>query len=246
MRKRILLLPLLVAVLLTISVNAAHAGAFILTLTDLDVPGSSVTINDDDLNDFNGSPDGIVFMGTVGSFDVQVFGTTWIPAPTGAPVQMDLSNFLISSSTGGRFTATLSRTGLASSLFSGPAVMGIANYGATFATGTTGSVTFQSWLDPNNSGGPAGEPVHYDPSVISSNGGAPAPATSSTVVLLPPPDSYLSVYSQLDFVIKGSGSLNANTDVQVASVPEPTTLLLFGPGMLGLAAIRRRLRSKAL
>jgi len=244
--KRLTLLPILVAALLAFSASAAHAGAFILTLTDLDAPGSSVTINDDDLNDFNGSPDGIVFMGNVGSFDVQVFGTTWIPAPTGAPVQMDLSNFLISSSSGGRFTATLSRTGLASTLFSGPAVVGIANYGATFATGTTGSVTFQSWLDPNNSGGAAGEAVHYAPSVISSNGGAPDPASSSPVVLLPPPDSYLSVYSQLDFVIKGAGSLNANTDVQVASVPEPTTLLLFGPGMLGLAALRRRFRSKAV
>ena len=246
MRKKITLLPILVAVLLTISANAAHAGAFILTLTDLDVPGSSITVNDDDLNDFNGSPDGIVFMGTVGSFDVQVFGTTWIPAPTGAPAQMDLSNFLISSSTGGRFTATLSRTGLASSLFSGPSVMGIANYGATFATGTTGSVTFQSWLDPANSGGAAGEPVHYAPSVITANQGAPGSATSGPAALLAP-GSFLSVYSQLDFVIDSpGGSLNANTDVQVASVPEPMTLLLFGPGMLGLAAIRRRLRSKAL
>ena len=243
MRKRTLMLPVLVAVLLAVSASAAQAAAFVLTLTDLDTPGATVTIDDNSIGDFNGSNDGIVFLGTVGSFDVQVFGTTWIPAPTGAPVEMDLSNFLISSATGGRFTATLSRRGVSSAFFSGPSVVGIATYGATFAEGTVGSVTFQSWIDPNNSGGAAGTTVFNPAVTTSTNLGPPPPVmTSNPIALL----GDLSLFSTLEFNLNGAGSLNANTDLQVASVPEPTTLLLFGPGMVGLAALRRRLRSKAL
>jgi hypothetical protein len=242
-RIRTLLLPALVAVLLTISASAAQAAAFVLTLTDLDTPGATVTIDDNSLSDFNGSSDGIVFLGTVGSFDVQVFGTTWIPGPTGAPVQMDLSNFLISSATGGRFTASLSRTGLASALFGGPTVVGIETYGATFAEGTVGSVTFQSWIDPNNSGTAAGTTVFNPAVTTTSNLGPPPPVmTSDPIALL----GEVSLFSTLEFNLVGAGSMNANTDLQVAAVPEPTTLLLFGPGMVGLAALRRRLRSKAV
>jgi hypothetical protein len=51
----------------------------------------------------------------------------------------------------------------------------------------------------------------------------------------------------INFNFDGGGTMNANTDLQVrsAAVPEPMTLLLFGPGILGLAAMRRRRHSKA-
>jgi hypothetical protein len=241
-RKRILLLPILIAVLLTVSATAAHAGAFVLTLTDV-TRGETYELDDNELilnadgdllGDLNGANDAIVFSGRVGKFDVQVFGNTFLPGPTGAPVQMNLTNFLVTSSDGGRFTATLERTGLSQSLF-GSTVVGIANYGANFDYGTVGSVTFQSWVN--------GQTI-FNPQVVTSESlSNPTPASYGPIYLAPGQD--VSLVSMLTFDVSPSGSLQADTALRVESVPEPTTLLLFGPGLLGFAAIGRRLRSKA-
>jgi hypothetical protein len=52
--------------------------------------------------------------------------------------------------------------------------------------------------------------------------------------------------SKLTFDVAAGATLQADTSLQVKNVPEPTTLLLFGPGMLGFLALRRRLNSKAV
>jgi hypothetical protein len=243
-RKRTLLLPVLIAVLLTFSASAAHAGAFVLTLTD-NTGGQNYVLDDNDLildglgdvaGDLNGASDAIIFSGRVGRFDVQVFGNVLVPSPSGAPVQMNLSNFLVSSDTGGTFTAKLERTGL-SGLVAGPSIFGIANYGAVFMGGT-GSVTFQSWVN--------GQTV-FNPQVTTStdlNPGPPPPTAISPAIAYAGGD--LSLVSMLTFEVSPGGAMQADTALRVESVPEPTTLLLFGPGMVGLAALRRRLRVKAL
>jgi hypothetical protein len=242
--KRILLLPVLIAVLLTATASAAQAGAFVLTLTDV-TGGQSYDLDDNELllddagdllGDLNGVKDAIVFSGRVGRFDVQVYGNTFVPGPSGAPVQMNLSNFLVSSDTGGTFTATLTRTGL-SGLLSGPSIVGIANYGALFMGGM-GSVTFQSWVN--------GQTV-FNPQVTTSTDlypGPPPPTAISPEIAYAGGD--LSLVSMLTFDVSPGGAMQADTALRVENVPEPTTLLLFGPGMVGLAALRRRLRVKAL
>jgi hypothetical protein len=242
-RKRILLLPVLVGVLLTFSVTVAHAGAFVLTLTDV-TGGQSYELDDNELildvddnllGDLNPDTEAIVFSGKVGRFDVQVFGNAFLPGPTGAPVQMNLTNFLVTSAQGGRFTATLERTGLSQSLF-GSTVVGIANYGANFDYGTVGSVTFQSWVNGH---------TIFNPQVITSETLSDPPAAKYGPISLNPGED-VSLTSMLIFDVNANGSLQADTALRVESVPEPTTLLLFGPGVLGFAAIGRRLRSKAL
>ena len=123
MRKRILLLPVLVAALLTISASAAQAGAFVLTLEDL-TGGTSTVITDQFAPDVNATLDRILFMGKVGTFDVTIFANTYLPGPSGAPVQMNVSNFRVTSTGAGDFRATLTRTDLYSPLL-GSAVVGI-------------------------------------------------------------------------------------------------------------------------
>jgi hypothetical protein len=238
------LLSALLAALLTFSASAAQAGTFVLTLTDV-TGGESYSLDDNELildgygdllGDLNPSLNGIVFSGRVGRFDVQVLGNVFIPGPSGAPVQMNLSNFLVSSDQGGTFTATLEKTGLPG-LLAGPSILGIANYGAVFMGGT-GSVTFQSWVN--------GQTV-FNPQVTTSTDpypGPPPPTAISPVIAYAGGD--LSLVSTLTFEVSPGGAMQADTALRVENVPEPTTLLLFGPGMVGLAALRRRLRTKAL
>jgi hypothetical protein len=101
-------------------------------------------------------------------------------------------------------------------------------------------VTFQSVIDPDNTGS-----VNvFDPVVTTASSVGPLTVTSDPISL---GDGPYSLVSTLDFTFNGAGSMTANTDLQVrpASVPEPTTLLLFGPGMLGLVALgRRRFRAQ--
>src|SRR5690349_13876635 len=99
-----LLFPVLVAALLTISATAAHAGAFVLTLEDLTGPTTTVTINDGGSGDGVPAPDGIWFVGDVGGFFVSVTGDAFPPSG------MNLLNFIVHSASGGQFRATLSRT----------------------------------------------------------------------------------------------------------------------------------------
>jgi hypothetical protein len=227
-RKRILLLPVLIAALLTMSASAAQAGAFVLTLEDL-AGGGPVTITDNELLglDANLSADKIRFVGTVGSFVVTIFANTYTPGPSGAPVQMNVSNFQVVSLSKGSLRATLSRTELSSPLL-GSSVVGVGTSNVTI-TGA-GSATFQSWID---------ETSVYNRSVP---GGVSS--TSSPV----PVGSEFALLSVLEFNFDGGGTMMGSSDLQVrnAPVPEPTTLLLFGPGLAGLAALRRRRRSKTL
>jgi hypothetical protein len=227
-RKRILLLPVLVAALLTMSASAAQAGAFVLTLEDL-AGGGPVSITDNELGglDANLTADKIRFIGTVGSFNVTFFANAYAPGPSGAPLQMNLSNFQVVSTTGGNFRATLSRTGLSSTLL-GSSVVGTSAANLTI-TGV-GSATLENSIDGT--------------SVYSRSFPGVAPAATSSSFLV---DSNLDLLTVLNLKFDGGGTVMGSTDLQVRdAVPEPTTLLLFGPALAGLAALRRRRRSKTL
>jgi hypothetical protein len=202
-----------------------------------------VTVNDNQFPsvDTNGLSDHIVFDGQVGDFFVSVTGDVFFPPNTTAPVQMNLLNFLITSQRAGNFRATLSRIDLDAPVI-GP-VVGIAEYSATFDPGTAGQVSFQSYIDPANSGAAGSGRKVFDPVVTTPTSTGPTTVMSLPVDLT----GDFSMVSTLDFTFTSGGSMTAQTDLQVesATVPEPTTLLLLGPGMVGLAALRRRMRSKA-
>jgi hypothetical protein len=247
-RIRTLLLPVLVAVLLAVGATTAQAGSFILRLDDANDGVVATEITDQDLLDESTGVDSIVYGAfierIIGNFKVTVFGAAYNLSPGGPPggpasgVQMDLSNFLVTSTKGGRFTAELTRTDVPGSLF-GPSVLGTSLYGATYhpndLTGfaSVGTVRFQSWVN--------GQSV-LDVSASDSLAPPPPAVVGGPVAL----SGDFAIVSKLTFDVEAGATLQADTSLQVQNVPEPTTLLLFGPGMLGFAALRRRLRSKAV
>jgi hypothetical protein len=228
-RKHILL-PVLVAALLAVNATAARAGSFVLTLSD--GLGATQTIIDGAPGDL--TLNSIMFSGAVGSFNVTVAANVFIPGPT-APVQMNVSTMLVKSTSAGTLRAELSYQGLSpAALGLGPVVVGTGTAGATL--NGVGSVAVQSYLDKNN--GTSGGTSILNTTIP----GGPVSGTSNPVALL----GDFSVLSVLEFNFNSAGMMTGTSGVQVknAAVPEPTTLLLLGPALVGLVGFRRARRSK--
>jgi hypothetical protein len=238
-RKRILLLPILVAALLAIGPSTAHAGSFTLILQDL-TPGAPSSIlypNPVTLEDTDG--DGFVsYMATVGNFTVTAWGTILpaSPSPTES-YTMDLFNFLVErvGYSGTRFMATLVREDLPVPTLGG--VYGNVEYAANIPQG--GHVNFTTTV--------AGVDV------LSTSEGQTLTPVSKSQPFGPfaLAGSYYDVTSVLDFnfgLLDTRQSMDAQAILNVTptGVPEPTTLLLFGPGVLGLVAFGRRGRARGL
>jgi hypothetical protein len=223
--------------------SAAYAGPITLLLEDRSGPGGSVVawveVADGDLGDSEPNPDAVEFRTvdlatTVGSFFVTVTGSITPANPAaGTPYTMDLLNFIVFSNGGTNFRATLLRTGLPTPA-TGAVTGGVEWYAEM---GVPGSVTFNSWV--------ADTLVLSD---VESETTDPAPNDlpfAAPVLLY---GSTYSARSTLDFNFGEDGQMTANTKLEVkpTGVPEPTTLLLFGPGMIGLLAFGRRVRTKVL
>jgi hypothetical protein len=225
-RIRHFLLPVLVAALLTGSASSALAGAFELKLEDV-TSGDVVTITDNGSGDALASLDTIRFMGTVGSFNVTMTANTFFNTAL-APIQFKISNFQVmtSSTTPREFRATLSRT--VSSLLVGAEVYSVGGSQLTISPSGNGGGTFENSID--------GTTV-YTRSV-------PGTVTSLTGSL--PVGSEMDLQTVMDLKFNAGGTMMGSTDLQVRAVPEPLTLLLFGPGLAGLSMLRRRRNTKPL
>jgi hypothetical protein len=227
-RKRILLLPLFVAALLTTTATAAQAGIITLILDDENLgvtAEQTFTVPDNPAV----NPDPISFVGTVGQFNVTFAANLSNPSSV-APLSMKFTNFQVSTQSAGNFRATL----LGTDLYSSALGTSVVSRGAATVTitGTAGNnATFYNSID--------GTTVYSR-----SFPGAIPPAVSSALLV----GSQLDLVSVWDFNFVGSGNMMGSSELRVsdAPVPEPTTLLLFGPGMVGLAALRRRRRLKTI
>lgn len=234
MRRRILLGVVLTAALLALNPSAAQASAFFLSLTD---GITTINITDNGAGDFRPTVDDQILGSniTIGTFSVQLMGAMFYGVT--APVQMNFTNIRVTSTAAGTLTATLLRQDLSpGTLGLGTAVVGIGTGGAT--TGGAGNVAFASYIDPSN--GTFGTQV-FNTTIPGGLQGTPTPVILGS--------GNFSMLTELDFNFTSAGIISGTSGLQVlnaAPVPEPTTLLLLGPGMVGLAALRRRRRSKKL
>ena len=94
---------------------------------------------------------------------------------------------------------------------------------AAFPTVTLNSGTY--WLNLQNGSVPSGDPVYWD-----ENSG-PSSASQNDVGTIP---------SESFTLLGGSGSTTTTSTTTTGTVPEPTSIMLFGSGILGLVGMLRR------
>jgi len=95
---------------------------------------------------------------------------------------------------------------------------------STFAGPTLNSGTY--WLNLQNASVPSGDPVYWD-----ENSG-PSSASENTIGTIPS-EAFTVLGSQ-------SSTTSTTTTTTTGTVPEPSSIMLFGSGILGLAGMVRR------
>lgn len=214
---------LLVAAIITVlgMTQSAYAGVFTLTLTQ---GASTVTVTDTDL-------DGVItFSGVVGVFAVNVTTGLSKPFEPSGPGfgYMDL-NSVNASTASGTLVIKLSDTDFPGG---GPGGTLLGEVGGT----TQGSAEFWGYKDPSNTlfGTSGALSVHMGPFT----GGAFSGTDTFAHAPLAEPYSMTLVAE----ITHGTGTKNTSFDFSLQNnvIPEPSSLLLIGTGLLGLGIVARR------
>lgn len=162
-----------------------------------------------------------VFAGSIGDWGVVVATGAGYPA-LAEQGWIDLNAIAVSNANGGHLTLVLTATGV--DLGTGAAIVSAMNG----IGGTSPNITWSASIDGTGSGGGAhvGPPAGFS----SNDPFSGAVADLSNVTL------------QIVVDIFHSGAQSSSFDSELRVVPEPSTLLLLGLGLVALAAMRRRQR----
>jgi hypothetical protein len=237
----LMIMALLVGVFVIGIVQDANA-LFVLTLDDLSTVGIDVIVSD---NALLGTPtkkgvttvlDGtatvgaVSFNGVVGTFSVNV--TTGVSKPVigGFNVsRIDLNSINVSGSAAGQLKIELTDTDFSLPVSPNPYTL------KSFIGGTTdGTVDLDQFVDLSNNEFGIGPPGPNIPLVLSQGPfgpGAFSGTASGNINIVNP----FSITEEVLITHTAAGnitSFNAGSDV---AIPEPTTLILFGFGLVGVA-----------